>query len=360
MPAFPHSRTLSLLFALLLLGLTATLAAANTSYVVQPGDTLAAISRRFHVSIDAIVQANNILNPNLIYAGQTLTIPNDGDNPPAPTPPPIGNATTYVVQPGDTLYRVALRFGVSLQALAQTNNISNVNFIYVGQVLVIPGAAASPPPPTNTPQVSPPGPTLTPPPAPGGANLLPNPSFEGGWYNRDGVPEFQVPDQWVLEWDEGDNPLDPDPWNRFVRPESRVLSPAFLPPSEHTLFIWDGSQTVKIFKQYGAISFRLLTTVSLPPATYEMQINVFPDLVSAYEGGQKVWAPDPRSGEVRLIVGGSGSGWLQPAFGQRNTFTYRFTLAQSQTITLGAAMRGRWAIANNGWFMDAWVLRVVR
>ncbi|GAB4161258.1 MAG: hypothetical protein Fur0021_34230 [Candidatus Promineifilaceae bacterium] len=356
MPLSATSRALSFLLALFLLALSVAAAAANTSYIIQPGDTLASISRRFNVSIDALVQTNRILNPNLIYAGQTLTIPDAGSPPPAPAPPPTDGNVTYVVQPGDTLYRIALRFGVSVPALAQANAIRNVNVIYVGQRLIITGGSPPPPAATTTPASVP---TAPPPPTPGNVNLLPNPSFEDGWYHFNDVPEFQVPSQWVLEWDEGNNPLDPDPWNKFVRPESRVLSPAFLPPEEQNLFIWDGSQTVKIFKQYGAISFRLLTTLYLPAGEYELQINVFPDLVSEYNGGQKIWAPDPRSGEVRLVVGSGGSGWIQPAFGQRNTFTYRFTLTQAQTVTLGGAMRGRWAIANNGWFMDAWSLRQV-
>jgi hypothetical protein len=168
---------------------------------------------------------------------------------------------------------------------------------------------------------------------------------------------LQVPIQWLLEWDEGTNPLDPDPWNKFVRPECRVLPSAFLPPREHPLFIWDGDQTVKVFKGLGSVSFRLLTDVYLTPGTYLLEINVFPDLVVDYRGdGSKVWAPDPLSGEVKLIVGFGGSGWMLPAFGRKNTFTQTFEIPTAQTIRVGAAMRGRWAIENNGWFMDDWGL----
>jgi len=58
-------------------------AAADTSYTVRPGDTLAAIARRFGTTIEAIAAANHILNPNLIYVNQTLTIPTDGNPAPA-------------------------------------------------------------------------------------------------------------------------------------------------------------------------------------------------------------------------------------------------------------------------------------
>lgn len=227
---------------------------------------------------------------------------------------------------------------------------------------VDPPATVSPTTPATTISATAVLPTMTataipvPPPI-NSANLLPNPSFEGGWYHINGVPELQVAEQWQLEWDEGPNPLDPDPWNQFVRPESRVLSADFLPPAEHALFIWDGRQTVKIFKGQGAISFRLLTDVFLQPGTYQFEVNIFPDLVDGYTaGGSKIWAPDPLSGEVRFISGDSGSGWLFPTFGRKNRFDYHFAVAEAQVVRLGLAVRGRWAIENNGWFMDDWSL----
>lgn len=198
--------------------------------------------------------------------------------------------------------------------------------------------------------------TATSPPTIGG-NLLPNPSFEEGWYHIDGIPELQVANQWQLSWEAGPNPLDEDP-APWVRPEARVLPPDFLPADEHDLFIWDGRQTVKIFKRQGAISFRLTTRVTLQPGTYLLEIFVFPDLVDEYEGDQKVWAPDPLSGEVRLIAGPWSTDWMLPAFGQKNRYAHTFHLDAAQDVEVGAAMRGRWAILNNGWFMDDW--RLVR
>lgn len=191
---------------------------------------------------------------------------------------------------------------------------------------------------------------------PRGPNLLPNPSFEGGWYHPDDIPELQIPEDWEFIYNEGENPLDAAPWNVWVRPETRVLPSAFLPPAEHALFIWDGDQTVKVFKEYGAISFELTTAVSLQPGSYTLEINVFPDLVTGYDNGQKIWAPDPLSGEVKLIAGSGTTDWLLPAFGQKNRFQTSFTISDSQTVIVGAAMRGRWAIQNNGWFMDDWGL----
>ena len=231
-----------------------------------------------------------------------------------------------------------------------------------------PTATPTPLPPTETPSPTPfpnvltpvaPHATSTPPPV-GGNNLLPNPSFENGWYNLNNIPELQVPNEWWLEWEVGDNPLDPDPWNNFVRPESRVLPRAFLPPHEHSTFIWDGTHTVKVFKGEGSISFRLMTQMFLEPGQYVLEASIFPDLVVGYRAdGSKIWAPDPLSGEVQFVVDGFGSGWRLPTFGQRNTITYLFTVTDAHTVSVGVWMRGRWAIENNGWFMDDWALRRV-
>lgn len=211
-----------------------------------------------------------------------------------------------------------------------------------------------PHPPTPTPV-----PYLTP--VPGALNWLPNPSFEEGWYHPDGIQELQVPNSWLFDWDEGENPLDSSPWNVFVRPESRLLNKVFLPPEEHDLFIWDGDYTVKIFKGYGSVSFRLTTNVPLAAGSYLFQINLFPDLVVGYtDDGEKIWAPDPHSGEVRFIVNGPVRGddglWILPVFGQKNTLQYVFTVTEARVVEVGMAFRGRWAIQNNGWFMDDWSL----
>ena len=214
------------------------------------------------------------------------------------------------------------------------------------------------PTPTPTPSRTPtPVPTPTATPGPSGPNLLPNPSFENGWYHPNGIPELQIPNQWIFEWDEGPNPLAPEPWNNWVRPEVRVLSRDFLPPNEHDLFIWDGNHTVKVFKGYGAISYRLKTSRYLEPGRYQLDVSVFPDLVIGYtSGGAKIWATDPKSGEVRLTADGQNTSWIFPTFGQKNTIRHTFTVSQGKVVNITAAFRGRWAIQNNGWFMDDWRL----
>ena len=142
-----------------------------------------------------------------------------------------------------------------------------------------------------------------------------------------------------------------------MRPEVRVLTAEFLPPQEHSTFIWDGEQTLKVFKGSGAISFRLKTSVFLEPGTYLFVIRVFPDLVDAYLGdGQKVWAPDPLSGEVAVIVQGVQQPWQFPRFGQKNEYRQQITVdgrAWSSWVQRCAAggrsptMAGFWTIGRS-------------
>jgi putative chitinase len=106
---------------------------SNTStYIVQRGDTLYSIARRFGTTVQTLAYINHIANPNLIYAGQRLTIPGGG----SPTPPPAGRY--HVVQPGETLYSIARRYGTTVWAIAVANNIYNPNVIYWGMRLYIP------------------------------------------------------------------------------------------------------------------------------------------------------------------------------------------------------------------------------
>ena len=106
--------------------------AGGTTYIVQSGDRLFSIGRMFNVDPYAIAQTNNIHAPFIIYPGQKLTIPGGSGT----TPPGTGNR--YTVQPGDNLFRIALRYGRSMQAIAAANNIPNTGLIFVGQVLIIP------------------------------------------------------------------------------------------------------------------------------------------------------------------------------------------------------------------------------
>jgi LysM repeat protein len=121
-------------------------------YTVQMGDTLNGISHLHGISVDAVVEANGIANPDLIVTGQALSIP--GTSPVSdPVLQPVssgagGGQPSYTVQAGDSLGAIAELFGVSTSDLADYNGIGNLNLIVTGQTLAVPGGSE-----TATPEV---------------------------------------------------------------------------------------------------------------------------------------------------------------------------------------------------------------
>lgn len=105
-------------------------------YVVRRGDTLFSIARRFGTTIGAIAQANGLSNPRYIRAGQSLIIPSA--YPACAAPSTVPGAAVYIVQRGDTLYSIARRYHTTVAAIAWANGIADPRHIWVGQRLVIP------------------------------------------------------------------------------------------------------------------------------------------------------------------------------------------------------------------------------
>jgi lysozyme len=106
---------------------SATSTVCTQSHTVARGETLYRISRRYGTTVATLQSINGIANANRISTGQVLCVQQAT----------VGN-TTYVVQRGDRLSRIAQRYGISMSVLAQVNGISDPNRIYAGQVLVIP------------------------------------------------------------------------------------------------------------------------------------------------------------------------------------------------------------------------------
>ncbi len=102
-------------------------------HIVSFGETLFSIAQAYGVSMEALAEANGISYPYLIYLGQELVIPSAGA-----TPQPTAEGQEYVVQYGDTLFSIAQRFNTTPEAIAEYNNLPDVNSIYVGQRLLIP------------------------------------------------------------------------------------------------------------------------------------------------------------------------------------------------------------------------------
>lgn len=103
-------------------------------YTVQIGDNLSGIATQFGVDWRDIAVVNNIEAPNYtIFRGQKLVIPGV-----TATPVATAEVRTHTVAAGDTLSSIAVQYGVTVEAIMQANQISNPNLINAGQQLVIP------------------------------------------------------------------------------------------------------------------------------------------------------------------------------------------------------------------------------
>ena len=112
---------------------------SNTSsssvvYTVVRGDTLSEIAARYNTTVSKLVTDNNISNPNLIYPGQRIgisvgTIPSLGNE---------CGKILYTIKRGDTLSEIAARYDTTVNEIATLNNISNPNLIYAGNIIRVP------------------------------------------------------------------------------------------------------------------------------------------------------------------------------------------------------------------------------
>ena len=104
----------------------------TNSYIVQKGDSLYSISRRYNVSINDIKNANNLVS-DILTVGQILTIPSENS---------FNNMNSnmsnlYMVEKGDTLWSIANKFGTSVNTIRMVNNL-NSDVLSIGQTLIIP------------------------------------------------------------------------------------------------------------------------------------------------------------------------------------------------------------------------------
>ena len=102
----------------------------NIYYIVKSGDTLSHIALWYNTTVEELVKLNNIQNPNLIYVGQRILIL-------ASDEPNKEKEITYTVRYGDSLWKIANRYGVSVNSLVTLNNIQNPNLIYPGQQIKV-------------------------------------------------------------------------------------------------------------------------------------------------------------------------------------------------------------------------------
>jgi len=132
-----------------------------SSYTIVGGDTISGIARKFGVSTQSVLTANGLSGSSIIYPGQSVTIPGPGSPAlnivpvasvtpsapapaPSPAPAPAPAAGDYRIVSGDTIGKIASRFGVSAQALLAANGLAPTSVIYAGRTLVIPAAGVVP------------------------------------------------------------------------------------------------------------------------------------------------------------------------------------------------------------------------
>ena len=134
-----------------------------TKYTVRPGDSLGSIATKFNTTIEALQAFNGLGQSDVIQVGQVIQIPAAGATP-APTttarptetfvPGPTPGTVLHVVQSGDTLLGISLKYGVPMNIIQKANNIQDPESIRAGQQLVIPigptGTATAGPQPTPT------------------------------------------------------------------------------------------------------------------------------------------------------------------------------------------------------------------
>ena len=97
-------------------------AEANTKHTILPGDSLWKISQQYGVSIETIADNNQISDPNLIFSGQQLLIPNK----------------VHEVKEGDTLWEISQQYSVPLTDIFLANDIAHPGRINSGDILTIP------------------------------------------------------------------------------------------------------------------------------------------------------------------------------------------------------------------------------
>lgn len=105
--------------------------AYGRTHIVAAGESLSLIADMYDVAVGQLVDLNGISNPDVIFPGQAIKVPEDGGT----------GATEYVVREGDTLSGIAAEFDVPTALLQSANGITDVDYIHPGQVITVPSSS---------------------------------------------------------------------------------------------------------------------------------------------------------------------------------------------------------------------------
>ena len=141
-----------------------TTAAAPATYTVAAGDTVSSIAGRYGLATASVLAMNGLGWKSVIFPGQVLKLASPTAAPIATAPAPVAATNRYTIVAGDTVGKIASRFGVSTQSILSANGLSWSSVIYAGRTIAIPSASA--PAASAAPVVSAPVVAPTPAPAP--------------------------------------------------------------------------------------------------------------------------------------------------------------------------------------------------
>ena len=144
---------------------TATASTSPTSYAVTAGDTVSSIAGRYGLSTASVLALNGLSWKSLIFPGQVLKLSTPVTSAAAPPPTPtaaVPSAGRYTIQKGDTISRIAARFGVSTQSVLAANGLGWSSIIYGGQTITIPTGGTAAPAIQTVSSVTPAAPTAAP------------------------------------------------------------------------------------------------------------------------------------------------------------------------------------------------------
>lgn len=123
-------------------GSFAPLYAQSQSYTVKSGDTFYLISKKYGISMESLMKANNATAGTILYPGNVLTMPSG-----------TGGTIVHTVVPGDTFWKLSQKYNVNMAELMKINNANENTILYIGQKLQIPQTSAQPAPAPQTPPV---------------------------------------------------------------------------------------------------------------------------------------------------------------------------------------------------------------